>query len=118
ANVMDVDVVKAPVNAAGKLDGAGVSQAISEAQADGKRKVFAVVGTAGSTNLGVVDDLKSISASAKSAGVWFHVDGAYGLAGLCAPSVRSLFDGVEQADSFIVDPHKWLFAPYDAVILN
>ena len=117
ASVMDVDVVKAPVNADGRLDGAGVSQAISEAQADGKRKVFAVVGTAGSTNLGVVDDLKSISASAKSAGVWFHVDGAYGLAGLCAPSVRSLFDGVEQADSFIVDPHKWLFAPYDACAL-
>ena len=117
ANVMDVDVVKASVNAEGRLDGAGVSQAISEAQADGMRKVFAVVGTAGSTNLGVVDDLKSISAAANSAGVWFHVDGAYGLAGLCAPSVRSLFDGVEQADSFIVDPHKWLFAPYDACAL-
>ena len=117
ANVMDVDVVKAPVNVEGRLDGAGVSQAISDAQADGTRKVFAVVGTAGSTNLGVVDDLKSISAAASSAGVWFHVDGAYGLAGLCAPSVRSLFDGVEQADSFIVDPHKWLFAPYDACAL-
>jgi glutamate/tyrosine decarboxylase-like PLP-dependent enzyme len=46
-----------------------------------------------------------------------HVDGAYGGAGLAAPSVRDLFDGVERADSFIVDPHKWLFAPYDCCAL-
>ena len=44
-------------------------------------------------------------------GWWLHVDGAYGGAGLAAPSVRALFDGIEHADSFIVDPHKWLFAP-------
>jgi len=50
-------------------------------------------------------------------GIWFHVDGAYGLAALCAPSVRKDFDGIENADSFIVDPHKWLFAPYDACAL-
>jgi glutamate/tyrosine decarboxylase-like PLP-dependent enzyme len=46
-----------------------------------------------------------------------HVDGAYGGAALCAPSVRHLFEGVELADSFIVDPHKWLFAPYDCCAL-
>ena len=45
------------------------------------------------------------------------MDGAYGLAALCAPSVRPLFDGVEKADSLIVDPHKWLFAPFDACAL-
>ena len=117
ANVMDVDVVKAPVNAAGKLDGASVAKAIAEVQSDVSKKVFAVVGTAGTTNLGIVDELRSIAKAAKAAGAWFHVDGAYGLAGLCAPSVRSLFDGVEEADSFIVDPHKWLFAPYDACAL-
>ena len=50
-------------------------------------------------------------------GLWFHVDGAYGGAGLLAPSVRGLYDGIERADSFIVDPHKWLFAPYDACAL-
>jgi glutamate/tyrosine decarboxylase-like PLP-dependent enzyme len=49
--------------------------------------------------------------------VWMHVDGAYGGAALCAPSVRPLFDGIERADSFIVDPHKWLFAPYDCCAL-
>jgi L-2,4-diaminobutyrate decarboxylase len=46
-----------------------------------------------------------------------HVDGAYGLAALCAPSVRERFAGIEQADSFIVDPHKWLYAPFDSCAL-
>jgi glutamate/tyrosine decarboxylase-like PLP-dependent enzyme len=46
-----------------------------------------------------------------------HVDGAYGGAALLAPSVRPAFDGLERADSFIVDPHKWLFAPFDACAL-
>jgi L-2,4-diaminobutyrate decarboxylase len=50
-------------------------------------------------------------------GLWMHVDGAYGLAALCAPSVRGRFVGVEHADSFIVDPHKWLFAPFDCCAL-
>ena len=48
---------------------------------------------------------------AASSGIWFHVDGAYGGAGLAAPSVRDLYAGIEHCDSFIVDPHKWLFAP-------
>ena len=46
-----------------------------------------------------------------------HVDGAYGGAALAAPSTRPLFDGIERADSFIVDPHKWLFAPFDCCAL-
>jgi glutamate/tyrosine decarboxylase-like PLP-dependent enzyme len=50
-------------------------------------------------------------------GPWFHVDGAYGGAGLAAPSVRDRYRGIERADSFIVDPHKWLFAPYDCCAL-
>ena len=49
--------------------------------------------------------------------MWFHVDGAYGGAALAAPSVRDRFDGIEHADSFIVDPHKWLFAPFDCCAL-
>jgi glutamate/tyrosine decarboxylase-like PLP-dependent enzyme len=49
--------------------------------------------------------------------VWFHVDGAYGGAGRAAPSVRAHYAGIERADSFIVDPHKWLFAPFDCCAL-
>jgi aromatic-L-amino-acid decarboxylase len=54
---------------------------------------------------------------ANDAGIWFHVDAAYGGAALLAPSARARFDGIELADSFIVDPHKWLFAPFDCAAL-
>jgi aromatic-L-amino-acid/L-tryptophan decarboxylase len=79
--------------------------------------VAAVVATAGTTNAGIVDDLAGLAAVARERGLWFHVDGAYGGAGLFAPSVRRAFDGVEHADSFVVDPHKWLFAPFDCAAL-
>ena len=117
ANVMDVDVLKVPVASNGKLMGDAVAQAIDHLHATTTHRVFAVVATAGTTNLGIIDDLKGLGSAAHERGIWFHVDGAYGLAALCAPSVRSHFDGVEAADSLIVDPHKWLFAPYDACAL-
>ena len=79
--------------------------------------VIAVVATAGTTNAGIVDDLAGVADVARERSLWFHIDGAYGGAALFAPSVRSMFDGVEQADSFIVDPHKWLFAPFDCAAL-
>jgi L-2,4-diaminobutyrate decarboxylase len=117
AKVMDVDVIKCEVDSTGRLTGASVDAAIDEYQTKTNGRVFAVVATSGTTNLGIVDDLRSIGESAKRNGIWFHVDGAYGGAGLAAPSVRHLFDGIEQADSFVVDPHKWLFAPFDACAL-
>ena len=117
ANVMDVDVLKIPVAANGKLMGESVALSVDELHATTTHRVFAIVATAGTTNLGIIDDLKGIGNTAHARGIWFHVDGAYGLAALCAPSVRPHFDGVELADSFIVDPHKWLFAPYDACAL-
>ena len=80
-------------------------------------EVIAVVATAGTTNAGIVDDLKGIAEVAKEYGLWFHVDGAYGGAGLLAPSVRERYAGIEHADSFVVDPHKWLFAPFDCAAL-
>ncbi|HEX2807284.1 MAG TPA: pyridoxal-dependent decarboxylase, partial [Kineosporiaceae bacterium] len=55
--------------------------------------------------------------AAAKQGWWFHVDGAYGGAGLFAPSVRARYRGIERADSFIVDPHKWLFTPFDCCAL-
>ena len=73
--------------------------------------------TAGTTNLGAIDDLAGIAAVCSEHGVWMHVDGAYGGAALAAPSVRDRFAGIEHADSFIVDPHKWLFAPFDSCAL-
>ena len=117
ANVMDVDVLKVAVDKDGRLQGATVATAIDQLHATTKKRVFAVVATSGTTNLGIIDDLKGIGSAAHDRDIWFHVDGAYGLAALCAPSVRPRFDGVEAADSFIVDPHKWLFAPFDACAL-
>jgi glutamate/tyrosine decarboxylase-like PLP-dependent enzyme len=76
-----------------------------------------VVGTAGSVSTGAVDPLYDIAAICREYKLWFHVDGAYGGAALTAPSVRHRFEGIERADSFIVDPHKWLFAPYDCCAL-
>jgi L-2,4-diaminobutyrate decarboxylase len=114
ARVMDIDILAVPVDSAGRLTGETLESALSEHGAD---NVFAVVATAGTTNFGIVDELASVSAVAAEHGLWFHVDGAYGIAALAAPSVRAIFAGIENADSFIVDPHKWLFAPFDACAL-
>lgn len=110
ANVMDAELVIVPGD---RLRGEALLPVLDEV---GDR-VCAVVATAGTTNLGIVDDLRSTGELCRERGIWFHVDGAYGGAGLAAPSVRERFDGIELADSFIVDPHKWLFAPFDACAL-
>ena len=117
AQVMDVDVLKVDVDSEGKLLGSAIATAVDNLHSTTDNRVFAFVATSGTTNLGIIDDLKGIAEAAYSRNIWFHVDGAYGLAALCAPSVRQKFSGIEEADSFIVDPHKWLFAPYDACAL-
>ena len=113
ARVLDVGIVEVPEDARGHLTG----EALAATLADEPDDIFAVVASAGTTNAGLVDDLASVAVTCADHGVWLHVDGAYGGAALAAPSVRCLFDGVELADSFIVDPHKWLFAPYDCCAL-
>ena len=112
ARIMDVDVLPVPAGADGRLRGEALRAAL-----DGEEGVFTVVATAGTTNLGLVDDLAGVAAVSRERGLWLHVDGAYGAAGLCAPSVRDRFAGIEHADSLIVDPHKWLFAPFDSCAL-
>jgi aromatic-L-amino-acid/L-tryptophan decarboxylase len=79
--------------------------------------VLGVVATAGTTNAGIVDDIEGLGAFARENGMWFHVDGAYGGASLFSPTHRHLLEGVRHADSFVVDPHKWLFAPLDCAAL-
>lgn len=117
ARVMDVDLVVANIDDDRKLRGRDISDLLDRVDSEGRHRVFAVAATAGTTNIGVIDDLASIAEVCRTRGIWFHVDGAYGLAALAAPSARRLFEGVEQADSFIVDPHKWLFAPFDCAAL-
>jgi aromatic-L-amino-acid/L-tryptophan decarboxylase len=109
---MDALIVRADDH---RLTGAGLRAAIA---ADGDpRSLAAVVATSGTTNAGIIDDLAGVAEVAREYGLWFHVDGAYGGAGLFAPSIRPRYNGIEHADSFIVDPHKWLFAPFDCAAL-
>jgi L-2,4-diaminobutyrate decarboxylase len=117
AQVMDVEIITVAVRDDLRMHGADIAAAIDAYHATSEGQVCAVVATAGTTNLGVIDDLVGAAKAAHDRNIWFHVDGAYGLAGLCAPSVRDDFNGIEFCDSFIVDPHKWLFAPYDACAL-
>ncbi|HEX5781624.1 MAG TPA: pyridoxal-dependent decarboxylase, partial [Solirubrobacteraceae bacterium] len=105
--VMDAGTLEVP---GARLTGAALRGALED-------DVFAVVATAGTTNLGTIDDLAGVAEVCGERGLWMHVDGAYGLGALCAPSVRDRFAGIERADSFIVDPHKWLFSPFDSCAL-
>ena len=114
ARVLDMELIDVPVDTRHRLTGANLAAVLDEQPGDG---LCADVASAGATNLGVIDDLAGIAAVCGERGVWFHVDGAYGLAALAAPGKRAAFAGIEFADSFIVDPHKWLFAPYDCCAL-
>lgn len=114
AAVMDVDLIEVPHDERGRLTGDRLARTLGAADVDG---LFAVVASAGSTNAGVIDDLGAVADVCDERSLWLHIDGAYGGAALLAPSVRERFRGIERADSFIVDPHKWLFAPFDACAL-
>ena len=110
ARVMDVDVTIIPADDTGKLWALTVD-------ASQTQNVFAIVANGGATNCGAVDDIGGLATLAKDIGAWLHVDGAYGGAALAAPSMRAVYAHIDKADSLIVDPHKWLFAPYDSCAL-
>ncbi|MEJ7799629.1 MAG: aminotransferase class V-fold PLP-dependent enzyme, partial [Ilumatobacter sp.] len=116
ARAMDADVALVPADDAGRMHGDALRRTMAEL-GDDLARVFAIVATSGTTNAGIVDDLSGIADVCEEFEVWYHVDGAYGGAALVAQSVRSHFDGIERCDSFIVDPHKWLFAPFDCCAL-
>jgi len=73
-----------------------------------------VCAQAGNVNTGACDDLAAAGAAARAAGAWLHVDGAFGLWAAASPRTASLVDGVELADSWACDGHKWLNVPYDS----
>jgi glutamate/tyrosine decarboxylase-like PLP-dependent enzyme len=91
----------------GRFTGAALAAAL--AASDRADELAIVVASAGSTNAGVVDDLRGLADVAHAHGAWLHVDGAYGGAALVLDERRHLFDGLGDADSLIIDPHKWLF---------
>ncbi len=106
--------------------GLGVPSTVVEADGQGRIVVAALrealAGTAGPTivcaqagevNTGAFDDLDAVADAVEPHGAWLHVDGAFGLWASVAPSLRALCDGVERADSWATDMHKWLNVPYD-----
>ncbi len=112
--ILEMDALTVPTDDH-RMTGTALRAAV---EADGDpSSLAAVVATSGTTNAGLIDDLAGTAAVCRELGAWFHVDGAYGGAGLFAPSIRRAYDGIEHADSFIVDPHKWLFAPFDCAAL-
>jgi glutamate/tyrosine decarboxylase-like PLP-dependent enzyme len=102
-----------PVDANHRMEMASLTQMMKTDRA-ADRVPFLVVGTAGSVNVGAVDDLAAIAAVARQERVWFHVDGALGALGMLSPDVRPKLTGIEQADSIALDFHKWGQVPYDA----
>ena len=103
-------VVALPVDSGLRLDVAALRRRLSEDRSAGQTPL-AVVASAGTVNTGAVDPIAAIAEVCREEDVWLHVDGAYGLPGMLDPAVRDLFEGVQDADSIAVDPHKWLAAP-------
>ncbi|HEY4491396.1 MAG TPA: pyridoxal-dependent decarboxylase, partial [Acidobacteriota bacterium] len=85
---------------------------ITEDRRAGKNP-FCVVANAGTTNTGAVDPLTEMAGLCRQEGLWFHIDGAFGAAAVLSEKGRALLSGLEQADSLVIDPHKWLFQPYE-----
>jgi len=99
-----------PVDDHQRIDVEAIARAIAGDREAGVLPV-AIVGTAGTTNTGAIDPLAELADLAEATGVWFHVDGAYGLLAATLPELAPRFAAVARADSVIVDPHKWLCTP-------
>jgi aromatic-L-amino-acid decarboxylase len=101
-----------PSDDAFRLQAGPVAAAIVEDRASGLTP-FAISAVAGSTNTGSIDDVPSLADLAEREGLWLHVDAAYGAAARSSSREAPKLPGLERADSLTVDPHKWLFQPYD-----
>lgn len=96
-----------------KMDTGRLEQAIKDDLENGFKPIM-VVGAAGDVSTGVVDDLRAIASVCKKYDLWFHVDGAYGIPAAAVPGQKQLFEGITEADSIALDPHKWWYSPLEA----
>jgi glutamate/tyrosine decarboxylase-like PLP-dependent enzyme len=99
-----------------RLDVGALRERIAEDREAGRRP-FLVVASAGTVDIGAIDDLIALSALCREEKLWFHIDGAYGALGILSPAIAPRLDGIEQADSIALDFHKWGQVPYDAGFL-
>jgi aromatic-L-amino-acid decarboxylase len=106
------DVRVVPTDAGLRLTATAVHDAVREDRQHGRSPRF-IVATAGTTNTGAVDDLEGLAELAVAEDLWLHVDGAYGAPAALCPAGAAALGGLEHADSLVLDPHKWLFLPYD-----
>ena len=103
---------KIPVDAHFAMRADALEAAIREDIAGGARPAC-VVATLGTTGVGAVDPLRAIGEVCRRHGVWLHVDAAWAGSALVLPEHRAMLDGVEYADSFVFNPHKWMFTNFD-----
>jgi len=113
AKVIDADIILVDDDEEDKLNGENLQKEIDALSDIDRARLFAVIATGGTTNAGTIDSLDTIAEVCEREELWFHIDAAYGGGALAAASVRPLFNGIERADSVTIDPHKWLFSPYD-----
>ncbi|MCJ7672668.1 MAG: pyridoxal-dependent decarboxylase [Acidimicrobiia bacterium] len=113
--ILDCEAVVVPSGADDRFTGDALDAVLTNDP--DPTSICAIAATGGTTNAGIVDDLAGISSVARAHDIWMHVDAAYGGGALCAPSARPRFAGIEGADSLVVDPHKWFFAPFDSCAL-
>ncbi len=102
---------RVPVDDGMRMDLAALGAAVTRDRADGRQPIC-VVGVAGTTNTGAVDDLHGLAGFCAREGLWFHVDGAFGAWAAIAPKYRHLVAGMERADSLAFDLHKWMYLAY------
>jgi aromatic-L-amino-acid decarboxylase len=100
-----------PVNSCYQIDMEALQAAIVQDRSEGYQP-FCVVGAAGTTNTGAVDDLQELADLCQGENLWFHVDGAFGAWAKLAPGARDQVAGLERADSLAFDLHKWMYMPY------
>ncbi|MEP7325939.1 MAG: pyridoxal-dependent decarboxylase, partial [Gemmatimonadota bacterium] len=112
AGVPRTNVRAIPVDSGYRMRADLLARAVKEDRERGLLP-FAVVGSAGTTNTGSVDPLHAIADIAAESGIWFHVDAAYGGFAILTDRGRAMLDGIERADSVTLDPHKWLFVPFE-----
>jgi glutamate/tyrosine decarboxylase-like PLP-dependent enzyme len=100
-------------NDSNKMDNKILEETIKKDLANNCKPIM-VIGTAGDVSTGVVDNLSDISAICQKYDLWFHIDGAYGVPAAIIPKLKYLFEGIKEADSIALDPHKWLYNPLEA----